>query len=285
MNKQDPQSLYSRMHKTSRSLSKRATSFRKQLYLRARYPRKAPKSVGLIMGVQRSGTGALVKAFENDWNCRAFGEDGGLALGKGAEPHMRYRWKPYHEVAQRLQSERAPLLVAKPLVESQNAEAILECIPHAKIIWAFRDYRDVALSGQKHFGSERIKFNLRTILEQRPHWYSENVKDDIRNMVAEYYHEDRPIYDLRALGWYVRNSLVLRYQHLPVIFSDYDDLAKDPREAMCRLYAFLERPYPGDHIIRHIHPRSVRRGREVGISQDIRMLCEGMLRYLREKVA
>jgi hypothetical protein len=59
---------------------------------------------------------------------------------------MRWRWKPYDEVAKLLQRGRALLLIAKPLVESQNAAAILGCIPSAKIIWAFRDYRDVALS-------------------------------------------------------------------------------------------------------------------------------------------
>jgi hypothetical protein len=271
------------MLRQRRSGQQLAKSFLKRSYFRARYSATTSKSIALIMGVQRSGTGALVKAFENDWNCKTYGEDGGLALGSGAGPHMRWRWKPYQEVARLLQMERAPLLVAKPLVESQHAEVILEHIPQAKIIWAFRDYRDVALSGQQHFGSDRIKLNLGMILNRRGHWYSENVDEATRNLVAEYYRDDRPIYDLRALGWYVRNSLVLRYEHLPVIYSDYDDLAKDPNRAMSRLYAFLGRPYPGDYIVRHIHPESVKRGREVGISKDIRDLCERMLRYLRDK--
>jgi hypothetical protein len=255
----------------------------KKTYLTIRFSPSVPKKIGLIMGVQRSGTGAMVQAFENDWNCRTFGEDGGLALGENAARHMRWRWKPYDEVAMLLRRERAPLLIAKPLVESQNARAILEHIPEAKIIWAFRDYRDVALSGQKHFGSERIKFNLRTILEGREHWYSENVDQETRNVVVELYDERRPIYDLRALGWYVRNSLVFRYDDLPIVFSNYDDLVTNPGQAMRRLYDFLEHPYPGDYIIRHLHPRSVRRGSDLGFSDDIRRLCDMMLARLLER--
>ena len=252
-------------------------------YRTIRFSPATPKAIGLIMGVQRSGTGALVKAFENDWNCRTFGEDGGLALGNGAGPHMRWRWRPCDEVARLLQRERAPLLIAKPLVESQNARAILEHIPMAKIIWAFRDHRDVALSGQKHFGSDRIKFNLQSILEEREHWYSENVDEETRKLVVDLYDDRRPIYDLRALGWFARNSLVFRYDDLPVMFSDYDDLATDPSRAMRRLYDFLERPYPGDHIVRHLHPRSVRRGGDLGISEDIRRLCDTMLGKLLDR--
>ena len=280
-----PESIASQTRQKIDSARALARSGLKRSYQRARFSRESPKSIGLIMGVQRSGTGALVKAFENDWNCKTYGEDGGLALGRGAGPHMRWRWKPYQEVARQLRRERAPLLVAKPLVESQNAETILEYIPEAKIIWAFRDYRDVALSGQRHFGSETIKFNLGTILSNQRHWYSENIDEATRELVSRYYREDRPIYDLRALGWYVRNKLVLGYEHLPVLFSDYDELAKDPRRAMTRLYDFLERPYPGDYIVRHIHPMSVKRGREVDLSQDVRELCEGMLGYLRAKSA
>ena len=257
----------------------------KRSYLAIRFSPASPKSIGLIMGVQRSGTGALVQAFESDWNCRTFGEDGGLALGENVGRGMRWRWKPYDEVARLLQRERAPLLVAKPLVESQNAAAILKCIPQAKIIWAFRDYRDVALSGQKQFGSDAIKFNLQSILEGRQHWYSENVQEQTRKLVFEFYREDRPIYDLRALGWYVRNSLAFRYESVPIRFSNYDDLATSPGRAMRRLYDFLERPYPGDHIVRHIHPQSIERGKDVGISGDIRRLCDGMLERLVEKSA
>ena len=277
--------LTSEFDRRIRSGKRLALTLAKRSYLAIRFSPGSPKSIGLIMGVQRSGTGALVQAFESDWNCRTFGEDGGLALGENFGRGMRWRWKPYHEVARLLQRERAPLLVGKPLLESQNAAAILACIPGAKVIWAFRDYRDVALSGRKHFGSESIKYNLESILDRRDHWYSENVDEQTQNLVSELYSNDRPIDDLRALGWYVRNSLVFRYENFPIRFSNYDDLATNPGRAMRRLYDFLERPYPGDYIVSHIHPQSVKRGRDIGISQDIRELCDGVMDRLVERSA
>jgi len=253
----------------------------KAVYQRAKYRPDCPKSIGLIMGFQRSGTGMLDEAFGRDWSCIAYSEDGGLAIGEHAGLQMRWRWKDYLKVAEILGRQRAPLLIAKPLVESQWAEFILQILPGAKIIWAYRHYKDVALSSQQRFGPEPIKFNLRSVIEDRPrHWFCENLDDETRQTVATYFDESRPIWDLWALGWYVRNSYVFRYSHLPVIMSRYESLVVNPEEEMRRLYAFLGREYPGNHVIAHMHFRSVNRGKDVPISDDIAALCDPMLARL-----
>jgi hypothetical protein len=71
------------------------------------------------------------------------------------------------------------------------------------------------------------------------------------------------------------------------LVSEYysDDLATKPGATMRRLCDFLECPYPGDHVVRHIHPQSLERGRHLGISEDIRHLYDGMLERLVEKSA
>lgn len=222
----------------------------------------------------------LVQAFANDWSCIAFGEDGGLALGASAGHHKRWRWKSYQEVAKIMGQKHAPLLIAKPLVESQWAEELLSALPGAKIIWAYRNFADVILSGQEHFGSEAIQYNLKSIIDNRPHWYSENIADATRELVVKYFHPDRSVYDLRGLGWYVRNSLVLNYDHLPITFSKYENLVTSPAEEMRKLYHFLDYPYPGDQIVKHVHTSSLQRGKDVQLSEDIRKLCETMLAKL-----
>lgn len=259
---------------------RQATALAKASYQRLRFHEGGARTIGLVMGAQRSGTGMLVQAFDNDWSCKTFGEDGGLALGPGAPQGTRWRWKPCAEVAGILRRQHAPLLIAKPLVESQRAEELLQCLPGARIIWAYRHYRDVAASGQAHFGAAVIRHNLASILERRCHWYAENVDEEIRDLVARHFSPGRSENDLRALGWYVRNSHVFRYRHLPVTLSSYEDLVAAPAREMRELYAFLGHEYPGDHVIRHINSRSVGRGRNLRISEDIRALCDAMLEAL-----
>ena len=240
-----------------------------------RFSRNCPKTIGLIIGVQRSGTGMLNQAFDNDWNCKAFGEHGGFEAQPG-----KYRLKPYREAAEFLRQQRAPLVIAKPIIETQWAERLVSEIG-AKIIWAYRHYEDVAISGQEQFGSDAIKFNLKSVVENQDHWYAENMDAEQREIVARYYGETRPIYDLRVLGWYVRNLFVFRHKALPLTLSQYETLVSEPREEMRRIYSFLGTEYPGDHIVKHIHSRSVKRGTGIEISDDIRELGDSMFQRLK----
>jgi hypothetical protein len=214
-----------------------------------------------------------------------FGEDGGLAYGKSVDEHRQWRWRPYDEINSILTRQKAPLLIAKPLVESQHATKLLEQFPDAKIIWAYRNYRDVASSSLVKFGPDTTLYNLSAVLDpnRSSHWYSENLSDATRSIVARYFDRNRPIYDLKALGWYVRNSLFFQLgldSNLRVTLCKYEDLAANPNKVMSRLYAFLDAPYPGPRIVSHIHCDSVSKGRDVQVHEDIRALCDQMLRNL-----
>jgi hypothetical protein len=49
---------------------------------------------------------------------------------------------------------------------------------------------------------------------------------------------------------------------------------------MRRVYGFLGRPYPGDHIVRDVHPQSVGKGRVSRLSPEIDALCAELLARL-----
>ena len=57
----------------------------------------------------------------------------------------------------------------------------------------------------------------------------------------------------------------------------YEDLATDPAATMRRIYAFLGRPFPGDHIVRDVHPQSVGKGRVSRLSPEVDALCADLL--------
>lgn len=245
----------------------------KIVYQVLRYPAGSPKSVALILGMQRSGTTMLADLFRRDWNAWSFGEDGGLAKRIGYEPLLL---KSPSEVAQIIGSRRAPLVVAKPIVESHNAEKLLEAIPLAKIVWPYRHYRDVARSNKKKFPRQPIFKNLDALVNKGSHWYSDNVSDETRAIVAERYDRSMPPLDAWALGWYVRNAFVFRYKHLPIILVKYEDLVRAPAQEMRRIYSFLEVSYPGDYVTSHIHAHSVGLGSQIKMGGKIEEICEEM---------
>jgi hypothetical protein len=248
---------------------------------------KGPTRLGLILGSQRSGTNMLNDAFDRDWNCMAFGEDSGLALGTSVEHHLRWRWRPLDEVASILSHYRAPLLIAKPIVESQRVRELMEFFPDATIIWAYRHFQDVAQSSIVMFGWEASLYNLTSVLnpERSSHWFSENATEETRAVVRKYFDPARSLPDLKALSWYVRNSLFFQFDLASsprVTLCKYEKMVAAPVEEMRRLYAFLDTPFPGPMICDHMHQSSVRKGRDVAVSNDIRSLCENMLARLDE---
>src|SRR5690606_17914544 len=80
---------------------------------RARLGNIAPQSVIVVLGCQRSGTTALLAAFEQDWNARVFNEYSSLNAdpqsrksSPGVETNSTLRWRPYKEVNQLIRQTR-----------------------------------------------------------------------------------------------------------------------------------------------------------------------------------
>jgi hypothetical protein len=232
----------------------------------------------------------LNDAFDRDWHCMAFGEDGGLALGAGHEHDLRWRWRPLEDVRAVFEGLRAPLIIAKPIVESQRALELLDYFEGSKIIWAYRHYRDVAQSSIVLFGEEASLHNLGAVLNpaMHEHWFSQNVADEIRDVVRKHFDPQRPLPDLKALGWYVRNSLFFQLgldRTSRVTMSRYEGLVGDPIAEMKRLYRFLGVDFPGPHVCSHMHQSSVKKGSHIQVSSDINELCELLLGRLDDAFA
>lgn len=176
-------------------------------------------------------------------------------------------------------------MIAKPLVESQNVLDLSAFFPGSKAIWVYRDYHDVAASSFKKFGEEATRYNLKAVTDPdlSDHWYAENVSERTRQLVREICTDDRTIFDLNALAWYVRNVLYVEmelFDRPNVRLIKYETLVERPVVTVREIYRFLEFTYPGDSIVRNIHNRSVGKGRYAKLSNDIDALCADLLRRL-----
>lgn len=239
------------------------------------------KTVVLILGIQRAGTSLMYWVFERDLNVKVYRESSELSSLDTVE---KVRLNPLPLVREQIDRHRLPLVVLKPLVESQRAHELMAAFPGSKVLWAYRHYQDVAASNLKAFGPENGKSDLQPLLRDDPtNWRSQNSSAETRETIHRFYTSDMNSYDAAALFWWARMQLYFEQrldQNPDVLLSRYEDLVTDPARTMRRTYAFLERPYPGDHIVKDVNAQSVGKGRVSRLSPEVNELCAAMLARL-----
>jgi len=139
---------------------------------------------------------------------------------------------------------KSPLIVAKPIIESQNANEILVNIPGAKAIWIFRDFNDVIASFVKKWGSRKINnWNLLPIVESDlKNWRGESVSKETRKLILKYYSKNLNEYDSAALFWYARNIIFIEkemYKNENIMLVKYEDFVLEPYEEIREVYEFI----------------------------------------------
>lgn len=239
------------------------------------------KAILFILGIQRAGTSLMYWVFERDMNARIYRESSELTSQDALE-HVRLN--PLPEVKARIERHNVPLVVLKPLVESQRYHELKTAFPGSKALWQYRHYQDVASSNLKAFGMDNGVRDLRPFVDSDPNnWRSQNSAAETRETIRRYFHEDMNPYDAAALFWWARCRLYFDLaldKNPDVLLCRYEDLAIDPARTMRRVYAFIGIPYPGDHIIRDVHPQSVGKGRVSKLSPEIDRLCSELLEAL-----
>jgi hypothetical protein len=239
------------------------------------------KALLFILGCQRSGTTLMTRIFERDWDAWVFHESSRLSSD---DAEHRMRLNELAKVKAVLASANYPLLVAKPLVESQQARRLLEYFPHARVLWLYRHYHDVVASDLNRFGLHNGIRNLRPIVERdQTNWRAQNVDAATRSTIEMHFRDDMNPYDAAALFWFCRNMHYLEGRLDDASVSDrvmllrYEELVQNPEDVMRRVYRFVGRPFPGPGAIGQVHDRSVAKGHGIPLSPEIAALCKSLL--------
>jgi Sulfotransferase domain len=246
----------------------------KRLYRLAHpFPRDGRKAIALIVGCQRSGTTLMLELFNDDRRTVTFPERSALS----APAEDRLRLQPLPEVRRRLERIHVPLLVLKPLVESQNVPSLLEGLDNSYAIWMYRRPESVAASDLSYFGIRNGERNLRLLLSNEPpNWRGEVVPATARAVLSAHYRPGMDPYDAAALFWWARTSLFfdLRLDERSDVFlCSYERLVADPETSMRSLYDFVGVAYPERDITRRVHNQATGRGSDVTLSPEVRRLC------------
>ncbi len=223
----------------------------------------------------------MTRIFERDYNTKVYGEFSQLSSRDTSE---KLRLNPLDSVKSAIDRDRAPLVILKPLVETQNSPKLLDYFENSKALWLYRHYKDVASSNLKNFGVRNGIDDLRPMVKNQPeNWRSEKVSEDVRKTVLEHFSEDMNPHDAAALFWYARNSLFFELkldEHPNVMMCRYEDLVADPLKMVERVYRFVDHDFPGEKIIKEAHRESLGKGKSITLSPEIDLLCKELLEKL-----
>jgi hypothetical protein len=240
------------------------------------------KKVVFIFGCQRSGTTLLLDVFTEDLRTAIFPEVSELSRPVGG----RLRLRSFPELRAHIGAVRAPVVVLKPIVESQNATRLLDGFPGSSAIWVYRDFGSVAASDLELFGSGNGILNLQLLLSNDPpNWRAEVVPPTTRDVLTRFFHSDMPPHDAAALFWWARNSLFFDLglqQRSDVLLCRYEELVSDPDRVMRRLYRAIGIEWPKRQITVGVRDDARVQSDATPISPDVRNLCQELLDRLVE---
>jgi len=181
----------------------------------------------------------MSRVFFRDLRCTVYREKSSLT---GGAEGLRYI--PFEDVAKRVEKVNSQLIVFKMLVESQRAHEFLSVVPNGKVIWLFRNYKDVASSNLHKFGAQNGIDDLRPIvLGTLENWRSQNISTDIRTVVSKHFSETMNPADAAALFWWCRNRLFYEQDLAAeerVMLVEYEGFVTKPVQVMQLVYEFCD---------------------------------------------
>ena len=247
----------------------------KKLIYQSIKSRKTRPSILFIVGCQRSGTSMLLNVLDRDLNTRCFGEFSSLTSN---DIRSGIRLNSLDLVKKEFSQVTAPLIVAKPLVESQNICELLDYFENSTAVWIFRNYRDVALSNVRKFGPNNALDDLRPIVNGDPtNWRSEKVSRYVQDKISEHFFPEMNPYDAAVLFWFARNHIFfdLELDRNPriAIFS-YDALVLEPQRYLRSIYRQVRQAYPKIDMTTEIHAHSKNRGKDISLSPEVEQLAQ-----------
>ena len=172
----------------------------------------------------------------------------------------------------------APLVVIRPLVETQRARTLLNYFPNAKALFVYRHYADVASADLLKFGPRNAIDNIRPIATGNTHdWRSASTTAAVRARVAAFFSDTMSPNDAAALFWYARNQLYYDLElaaHREAMLCRYEDLISEPAAVMRRIYEFADITCPDLSHTRQLSAGPSTSTEKLELLPEVRALCE-----------
>jgi hypothetical protein len=240
------------------------------------------RSTVFVVGCQRSGTTMLLNVLGKSAECRVYHE------AKNSPAYDYCRLQSNETVKSLIQNSYKPIVVFKPVLDSQHTDRFLDIYPNAKAVWMYRDYRDVVNSAVKKWQGDQkdIMYGIAGGIQRDPkhhqHAISDRMSDETVILVKKLCNPGMSPEDGAALLWYVRNLIYfdLGLDKDPrVLLVRYEDLVTKPQKYFSRIFDFVGCDFDQKYV-GNIFDTSVKKNAVPAINADVELHCREMAQRL-----
>jgi len=240
------------------------------------------KTPVFVIGCQRSGTTMLLNVLSRSAQVRVYHEVNMRAFDEYT------RLRPQVRIQRLISRSSRPIVLFKPLNDSQHADRLLEMHNNTKAVWVYRNYQDVVNSELTKWNDVPMKmmYEISTGKYTNPFRAAmgERLSKETEAIIKRLCDRGLSSEDGAALLWYVRNNIYfdLGLQHeAKVLLCKYEDLVTENTDSFQRVFQFVGAEFSPGHVA-NVHNRSVGKTDPPVIDPEVRELCEQMMGSLNQ---
>jgi hypothetical protein len=236
---------------------------------------KTPQTIVFILGYGRSGTSILINLLAHLFSIDAHGETSKI---------MQNYLLREDKLLDKINNNKHSIIALKPILNSCMADHFLNDYDNSKVIWLFRDYKDVTYSGLNKFGNrvaEQLKNYIKT--GKGDGWIAKTMHREEFSIIREMYYSSYSNNDWMALVWWFVNHTIIREkltENNNFALIEYNDFVEYPQQYMSYISQFIKaKP---NKLHRFIDNKRTGKGRKIVLSNEIEKMCSSLLTELKE---
>lgn len=223
-----------------------------------------------VLGIQRSGTTMLMFAFHQHPDIAVYDES------RASKAFLDFRLRSLENSKKLITSSCFPFICFKPLADSHLANQLFAAFPCARVIWALRDYSDVANSFLRKFPHATRAIRLVCSGQEGGGWFQEGISGETGHILRGLPWRNFSDYDFACLVWWARNRLFFEQklnEDSRVMLLRYEKLVTEPEVSLQLVTQFIGVPF-SSKMTMYIHAKSIARHTRPKISKTVLELCD-----------
>ena len=213
---------------------------------------------------------------DRSWRVLILEEHDRRLVGPERGPNV-VTWQEYPTVLERIHRLPFEVVVAKPLVESASATALMDAAGSVKAIWMIRHYTEVARSNVGRFGTDNPYRDLQPIRSRGTQdWRYKGMTEETWKTVTALLNRGLTPFDAAALFWWTRNQLYFDqrlWEDDRIRIRRYERACNQPNEVIRSLSNHIGVALPPSSIVSRVRAQ-LPPPETKELDPDVELLCK-----------